>query len=115
LLGVTFRRQAPIGTYSVDVVCCEQRLVIEPDGGHHAGNQDYDHCRSEWLRSKGFTVLRFWNHEVMNRVEEIKEVIVRHLLTPHPDLPPQGGKEMNGYHAIVSGVGKDHHQGRGSF
>jgi len=42
----------------------------------------------------------------MNRVEEIKEVIVRHLLTPHPDLPPQGGKEMNGYYTPVPSVGK---------
>jgi len=47
----------------------------------------------------------------MDRVEEIKEVIVRYLLTPHPDLPPQGGKEINGYHAPVPSVGKDHHRG----
>jgi len=47
----------------------------------------------------------------MNRVEEIKEVILRHLLTPHPGLPPQGGKEMNRYHAPVSSVGKDHPRG----
>jgi len=50
----------------------------------------------------------------MNRVEGIKEGIVRHVLTPHPDLPPPGGKEMNRYHAPVSSVGKDHPlKGRG--
>jgi len=50
-MGFKFRRQAPIVNYIVDFVCFEQRLVIELDGGHHAVNQDYDYCRSEWLRS----------------------------------------------------------------
>ena len=95
LYGHKFRRQAPIGKYIVDFVCFEKRLVIELDGGQHAVNQDYDHCRSEWLRSQGFNVLRFWNHDVMSKVEEIKEVIARNLVTPHPGLPPQGGKGMN--------------------
>ena len=93
-MGFKFRRQAPIGRYVVDFVCFEQRLVIELDGGQHAVNQDYDHSRTEWLRSQGFKVIRFWNHDVMNKVEEIKEVIARNLATPHPDLPPQGGKEQ---------------------
>ena len=59
-------------------------------------NQDYDRSRSEWLRSQRFKVIRFWNHDVMNKVEEIKEVIARNLVAPHPDLPPQGGKEIEG-------------------
>jgi len=84
LMGFRFRRQAPIGKYIVDFVCLEQRLIIELDGGQHAVNQDYDRSRSEWLRSQGFKVIRFWNHDVMNKV------------APHPDLPPQGGKEIKG-------------------
>ena len=91
-MGFRFRRQAPIGKYIVDFVCFEKRLVIELDGGQHAANQEYDHSRSEWLRSQGFKVIRFWNNDVMNNVEGIKEVIARNLVTPHPNLPPQGGK-----------------------
>jgi very-short-patch-repair endonuclease len=87
-----FRRQAPIGKYVVDFVCFEQRLIIELDGGQHAVQQDYDKSRSEWLQSQGFKVIRFWNHDVMNNIEGIKEVIASNLTSPHPDLPPHGGK-----------------------
>jgi very-short-patch-repair endonuclease len=80
LMGFRFRRQAPIGKFIVDFVCFEHRLVIELDGGQHAVYKDYDHSRTQWLRSQGFKVIRFWYNDVMNNV------------TPHPDLPPQGGK-----------------------
>ena len=89
MMGFKFRRQAPIGRYIVDFVCYEQRLVIELDGGQHAVSQQYDHSRSEWLRSQGFRVIRFWNNDVMNNIEGIKEVIALYLVTPHPGLPPQ--------------------------
>lgn len=80
LMGFKFRRQSPIGKYVVDFVCLEKRLVVELDGGQHAATQVYNHSRSEWLRSQGFKVIRFWNHDVMNRVEEVKEVIARNLI-----------------------------------
>jgi len=35
--GYKFRRQRPIGPYIVDFVCLEKKLVIEVDGGQHAG------------------------------------------------------------------------------
>ena len=92
LHGYKFRRQAPIGKYIVDFVCFEKQLIIELDGGQHAGHEDYDNYRSEWLKSQGFKVIRFWNHDVLKQVDAIKEVIARNLITPHPDLPPQGGK-----------------------
>ena len=95
LMGFRFRRQAPIGKYIVDFVCFEKRLVIELDGGQHAVHQEYDNYRSEWLRSQEFKVIRFWNHGVLEQIEAIKEVISQNLITPHPDLPPQGGKEMS--------------------
>jgi very-short-patch-repair endonuclease len=93
LMGFKFRRQAPIGKYIVDFVCFEQQLVVELDGGQHAVNLDYDRLRSEWLESQGFKVIRFWNHDVMSNIVGVKEVIALNLTTPHPDLPPQGGKE----------------------
>jgi len=93
LFGCRFRRQAPIGKYIVDFVCFEKKLIIELDGGQHAQDQDDDHRRSEWLQSRGFKVIRFWNHDVLRQVEIVKEVIGRSLKTTHPDLPPQGGKE----------------------
>ena len=98
--GHRFRRQAPIGPYIVDFVCFERELVIELDGGQHSESVTYDSARSDWLESQGFRVLRFWNDQVLKETEAVKEVIVVALEyrvdTPHPDLPPQGGKEQDG-------------------
>ena len=60
-LGFKFKRQAPIGTYIVDFVCLEKRLIIELDGGQHMDNQIYDTKRTDWLMAHGFKVLRFWS------------------------------------------------------
>ena len=93
-LGLKFKRQKPMGRYIVDFVCLEQRLVIEIDGGQHAEQLDYDRRRDVWLRSQGFTVLRFWNNEVMQQLDEVLEQI-RCTLTvcPSPPSPlPQAGE-----------------------
>ena len=55
--------------YIVDFVCVEQQLIIELDGGQHAEQAAYDQHRDAWLRSQGYTVLRFWNNEVMQQLE----------------------------------------------
>jgi len=68
-------------------------LIVELDGGQHAAHQDEDNRRAEWLESQGFRVIRFWSHDVLKQIEAIKEVITLNLIAPHPDLPPQGGKE----------------------
>ena len=61
-LGVRFRRQVPVGPYIVDFACLPRRLIVEVDGSQHRG--EYDRRRDEWLRYRGFTVMRFWNDEV---------------------------------------------------
>ena len=75
--GYKFRRQQPLGQYIVDFVCFEKHLIIELDGGQHAEQVVYDAERSAWLRSQGFRVLRFWNHEVLTDVEAVTEVILK--------------------------------------
>ncbi|MFZ2525810.1 MAG: endonuclease domain-containing protein [Candidatus Ferrigenium altingense] len=74
-MGRKFKRQKPIGRYVVDFVCLEEKLVIELDGGQHAENIEYDKARDSWLRSEGYTVLRFWNNELMNEMEGVLEQI----------------------------------------
>jgi very-short-patch-repair endonuclease len=73
LSGVKFRRQVPIGSYIMDFVSFERRLVVEIDGGQHAEaeSQDYDKQRTTWLESQGFRVLRFWNNEVLTNLEGV--------------------------------------------
>ncbi|MBI2806468.1 MAG: endonuclease domain-containing protein [Planctomycetes bacterium] len=97
-LSRKFRRQAPIGNYIVDFVCFEVKLIIELDGSQHAGQVEDDSRRTEWLQTQGFRVLRFWNHQIREDIETVMEVIWKELqLTPHPDPPPQGGREKTGH------------------
>jgi very-short-patch-repair endonuclease len=86
-----FRRQEPIGKYIVDFVCFEKDLIIEVDGGQHS--EAVDSVRDAWLRSQGFTVLRFWNHDVLQNSEGVLEVILRACSqrTPSPTPPIKGG------------------------
>jgi len=99
--GFRFRRQVPIGCYIVDFLCYENRLIIEVDGGHHCQNIEYDCQRTEWLEEQGFTVIRFWNNEVLKQLDAVREFVLRkcYLNSPHPNLPPQGGKGLDIYGA----------------
>jgi len=80
--GHKFRRQRSIGPYIVDFVCLEKKVVIEVDGGQHSRRNSYDGKRDTWLRAKGFRVLRFWDHEVLTQIDDVKESIWQALNTP---------------------------------
>ena len=90
-MGLKFKRQKPMGRYIVDFVCMEQRLIIELDGGQHAGQVAYDQQRDAWLHSQGYTVLRFWNNDVMQQLEGVLEQI-RLALSPGPSPASGRGK-----------------------
>ncbi len=79
--GLKFRRQALIGNYIADFVCTEKRLIIELDGGQHNEPQNIedDRLRTEYLESKGYKVLRFWNNEVWDNIEGVCEEIKKHI------------------------------------
>ena len=93
LSGRKFRRQQPIGSFVVDFVCLEYRLVIELDGGQHAEQQSQDEARSAFLHKEGYRVLRFWNNQVLGELESVLEVIdsaLAHSANPSPNPLPQG-------------------------
>ena len=71
LAGHKFRRQVPLGRFIVDLACYDARLIVEIDGGQHADQQEDDAARAAWLESRGFRVLRFWNHEVLENMEGV--------------------------------------------
>ncbi|MEK7274178.1 MAG: DUF559 domain-containing protein [Candidatus Desantisbacteria bacterium] len=81
-LAVKFRKQQPLGNYILDFVCFERRLVVEVDGGQHAGS-DYDMKRDAYLASQGFEVMRFWNHDVLTHTEAVLKMI-RGKVLPSP-------------------------------
>jgi very-short-patch-repair endonuclease len=94
--GYRFRRQVPLGIYVVDFACFSERLILEIDGGQHALSQQKDEARTSWLKARGFRVLRFWNNDVLANPEGVRASILRELRrpeSPHPDPPPQGGRE----------------------
>ncbi len=82
-MELKFKRQKPMGRFIVDFVCVERLLIIEIDGGKHAEKAGYDQHRDAWLRSQGYTVLRFWNHEVMQQLEGVLEQIRNTITLSH--------------------------------
>jgi very-short-patch-repair endonuclease len=86
LYGMKFVRQEPIGPYIVDVVCQEQRLIIEIDGGQNATSQR-DAVRDRWLRDHHYRVLRFWNNDVMQNIDGVLETIADALQAERPPHP----------------------------
>ena len=94
LNGFKFNRQVSLGSYIVDFVCLEIGLIIEADGGQHLEQQAHDEARTRWLQANGYRVLRFWNDEILLRLPDVLEQIIRHLPSdyPHPDPLPQAGE-----------------------
>jgi very-short-patch-repair endonuclease len=88
-MGLKFKRQKPMGRYIVDFVCIERQLIIEIDGGQHADQVAYDQQRDAWLRSQGYSVLRFWNNDVMQQMEGVLDKIHDAL---SPDPSPASGR-----------------------
>ena len=68
LVGSHFRRQALIGPFIVDFASRKARLVIELDGGQHDWQRGADARRTAYIEARGYRVLRFWNHEVFERI-----------------------------------------------
>ena len=68
--GIKFRRQVPFGSYTVDFVCFERRLVVEVDGGQHSNSQ-IDKTRDARLRAEGFEVVRYWNNDVLKNPDGV--------------------------------------------
>ena len=67
LEGIHFRNQHAIGNYVVDFCAPRKKIIIELDGSQHLEQEAYDQERTEYLQSKGYTVLRFWNNDVNER------------------------------------------------
>jgi very-short-patch-repair endonuclease len=96
--GFKFRRQEPIGSFVVDFMCCQARLIIELDGGQHAERNAADAERTHWLESRGFRVLRFWNNDVLTNTDGVMLRIAEAICPcpPHPGpLPPRGGRDAS--------------------
>jgi very-short-patch-repair endonuclease len=75
LMGLAFRRQMPIAGYIVDFACPSRTLVVEVDGSQH-GESDRDAVRDRTLSNLGWTVLRFWNDDILRDIDNVCRHIV---------------------------------------
>jgi len=91
--GVKFRRQQPIGNYIVDFVSFEKKIIIELDGGQHARAKKKDSKRDKLLSENGFTVLRFWNNDVLKNPDGVIHMLIEEI-TPSPLSPPFKGGDV---------------------
>ena len=71
----------------------QKKIIVEIDGGQHAVHVETDKQRTRFLEQKGYRVLRFWNHHVLQE----KEVVLSRILsalkaTPHPHPLPSRGE-----------------------
>ena len=90
LSGFKFRRQHPIGHYILDFYCTEAHLAIEIDGGQHAEDENCkrDKLRTEYMKRKGIQVIRFWNNDVLEHLEDVVseiEATLNEILTENKD------------------------------
>ena len=86
-----FRRQHPFADYVIDFVCLEAMLAVEVDGGQHSEQREEDAVRTKRLSEAGFKVLRFWNNDVLQDVEAVKESIwlaLQERCAPSPSPSP---------------------------
>ncbi|WP_245411768.1 endonuclease domain-containing protein [Phyllobacterium leguminum] len=79
LMGLSFRRQLPIAGYIVDFACSAKKLIVEVDGSQHgdAGIAEADQARTRKLEALGYTILRFWNDDILRDID----AVCRHIVT----------------------------------
>jgi very-short-patch-repair endonuclease len=104
MVGYKFRRQHPVAGYFADFACVEVQLIVELDGGQHGLSEERarDDRRGASLATEGFTVMRFWNHEVLTQTEAVLQAILNFLegKNPHPDPLPRAGEGVNRPEAV---------------
>ncbi|MDR7223159.1 endonuclease domain-containing protein [Aminobacter aminovorans] len=78
LMGLGFRRQYPVAGYIVDFACPAHKLIVELDGSQHAdaANVEADAVRTLRLEQDGWTILRFWNDDVVRDMDNVCQNIV---------------------------------------
>lgn len=74
-MNLKFRRQHVIAPYIVDFYCHELGLVTELDGSQHNTDDGraYDFERTKFLEALDLKVVRYWNHDVLNRADVVLE------------------------------------------
>ncbi|MCA1866642.1 endonuclease domain-containing protein [Agrobacterium genomosp. 3] len=83
---LSFRRQMPIAGFIVDFACSDHRLIVEIDGSQHTSEAalHYDQARTTRLQKDGWTVLRFWNDDILKDIDDVCLHIIRTVKENQP-------------------------------
>ena len=75
--GFDFHRQRPVDNYIIDFFCSELYLGIELDGYAHLldTSEFRDIRRQERLNSLSVRLIRFWDEEIFNDLDNVLRVI----------------------------------------
>ncbi|TPI40782.1 endonuclease domain-containing protein [Mesorhizobium sp. B2-9-1] len=94
LMGLSFRRQMPIAGYIVDFACPDKKLIVEIDGSQHALAEvsASDAARTATLEALGWTILRFWNDDVIRDIDNACQHIV--IVAGLADAPAPQTEEL---------------------
>ena len=96
LMGLSFRRQMPIAGYIVEFACPDKKLIIELDGSQHASSEisASDAARTTKLEALGWTILRFWNDDVIRDIDNVCQHIVIDAGLAGANVPENATEEL---------------------
>lgn len=87
--GIHFRRQHAIESFIADFCAPRKKLIIELDGSQHLEQREYDDERTKYLELRGYRVLRFWNNDILNHIDDVLKVIWSVLRAENEDKKRQ--------------------------
>jgi very-short-patch-repair endonuclease len=90
--GFKFRRQHPVGPYTLDFFCYEAELCIEIDGFAHqlGSNPQRDTRRDDWLVSQGVRTVRIAALDVRDNLEGVVQLILEACRQRSPSTSSAG-------------------------
>jgi acyl-CoA thioester hydrolase len=106
LAGAKFRRQVPFPPYTVDFCCFEAKLIVELDGGQHAVQAERDTVRTKHLERDGFSVIRFWNNDVLSNIEGALESLTIELQIRTSTVTPQSSGRVKTRRRVMASHSK---------
>ena len=80
-LNLVVNRQKVINNYIVDFCIPSAKLIIELDGSQHyePENKEYDKQRDDFLKSQGYTVLRYTNFDINRNFDGVCSDILKYV------------------------------------
>ena len=81
----------PLSTANCDFLCVGAKLIVEADGAQHA-ERPRDETRDAYLARRGWTVLRFWNHEVIQNCDGVLATVLARGFAMVRPLPALTGR-----------------------